>query len=356
MYAIVLAGGSGERFWPLSRKGRPKQFLPLIGERTMLQQTIDRLDGLIPPENVLIIVSKNYRRLVYQQVPEVPRGNVIVEPVGRDTAAAVGLAALVVSGRDPRGVMAVLPSDHYIANSLRFNQVLQAASRMAGESEALVALGITPTRPETGYGYIKYGKAVKSMSGIPAYEVVKFTEKPDAGRASGYLIDGGYFWNSGVFIMRADVILRLISLHLPRLSAGLNKIKEAKGAVQRRKVLNEVYPQLPKVSIDYGIMENVDKAVVLHAEIGWDDVGSWSAWARFGKGDKQGNITEGRVLILDSQGCIVRSEGPLVAGLSLNGLVIIADSELVMICPVDKAQEVKRLVGILRQVGYEDVV
>ncbi|HIE13347.1 MAG TPA: mannose-1-phosphate guanylyltransferase [Desulfotomaculum sp.] len=357
IFAVILAGGGGERFWPVSSKERPKQFLSLIGEQTMLQQTVGRLAGFVDPRDTYVITARGYGSLVNEQVPEVPAANVIEEPCGRDTAAAVGLAAAYLAHRDPEGVMAVLPADHYIADTARFRRVLETAVETAQSGEWLVTLGITPTRPETGYGYVQRGEVLRTVGSLAVYRALRFTEKPDGMKARRFLASGKYFWNSGIFIWRVKVIRRLLEEHLPELARGLAQIGGAIGTEKEADAIASVYPSLPRISIDYGVMERARNVLVLPADFGWDDVGTWPAWARYsGRQDGQGNVIEGAGVLLESSGCVVRASNHVVAALGVRDLVIVEEDGRLLVCAKERAQEIKRLVAALKEAGYNDAV
>ncbi|MEW6446789.1 MAG: mannose-1-phosphate guanylyltransferase [Bacillota bacterium] len=357
VFAVILAGGGGERFWPASSKDRPKQFLKLIGNRTMLQQTVDRLAGFLAPPDVYVITAGEYGELVREQVEGIPRQNVIEEPCGRDTAAAVGLAAIHLERRDPQGVMLVLPADHFIADTSRFRRVVETAVDTARSGDWLVTLGITPTRPETGYGYIQRGEALRTVGSLAVYRALRFTEKPDLLKARRFLASGKYFWNSGMFIWRVDVIRRLFEEYLPELTAGLNRIAAVIGTEEEKAVTESVYPSLPRISIDYGLMEQAKNVLVLPADFGWDDVGTWPAWARYsGIRDGQGNVIEGSSVLVESSGCVVRASNHVVAALGVRDLVIVEEGGRLLVCPKDRAQEIKRLVAALKEAGYDDMI
>ncbi|MFZ5592651.1 MAG: mannose-1-phosphate guanylyltransferase [Bacillota bacterium] len=346
-YAVILAGGSGERFWPLSTPQRPKQFLPIVGDRSMLQQTVDRLAGIVPSERVIVITAREYAGLVREQLPYLPSENVILEPCGRDTAAAVGLGALQVARRCPQAVMLVLPADHYIARPERFRRILRLAVEKAFDGEQIVTLGIVPHRPETGYGYICCNQLLGQVEGIEIYRAVRFTEKPVLETARKYLAEGGYFWNSGMFIWRVDLINRLIDMHLPELSALLrwaDDVWRSGGAAAEQEFLAEHYHRLPKISVDYGIMEKTDNILLLAGDFGWDDIGSWTALERLGECDECGNVVTGQAVLLDTYNCLVQAEGGLVAALGVRDLIIVQHNGALLICPKVRAQEIKKLV------------
>jgi mannose-1-phosphate guanylyltransferase len=356
MYGVILAGGTGERFWPLSRRENPKQFLPLFGQRTMLQLTMDKLKGLLAAENVFVVTDKVYRDLVAAQLPELPSGNIICEPCGRDTAAAVGLAAEHIAHRDPRGVMVVLPADHYVADVEEFRRVLKAGIEVAREGEWVLTIGIRPSRPETGYGYIQQGEHQEERQGTAVFKAVAFHEKPDLDRALKYLDSGNYLWNSGMFIWRVDLIRRLIASFLPQLDAGLAQIAASIDNEEEEQVTAAVYQDLPRISIDYGIMEKCDEVLVIPATFGWDDVGSWTALGRYGEVDQQGNVLKARGVFLDTHDCLVYAPDRVVATLGVKDLLIVDDGDSLLICQKDRDQEIKKVVEALRQAGHYEVI
>jgi mannose-1-phosphate guanylyltransferase len=355
-YAVIMAGGRGERFWPKSRQELPKQFLRLVGDRTMLQRTVDRLKQMIDPEQIYIITGKVYYEIVLDQVPEVPAENIILEPVGRDTAAAIGLSATVVSRHDPAGVMIVLPADHYIADEECFCEALTSAVAAAASGEHLVTLGITPSRPDTGFGYIAHGRQHTIIEGNPAYTVDKFTEKPDYHTALEYLASGNYYWNSGIFIWRVDLILRLIEQHLPQLHAGLRQIDSAFGTERYESVLLKIFTDLPKISIDYGVMEKVSNVLVLPGNFGWDDVGSWTALESYKEKDEQGNYLEGKGVLVDTYNTLVMSSDKVVATLGVEDLIVVEGRDSILICHKEHAQEIKKVISALQERGYKEVL
>ncbi len=355
LYAVVLAGGRGERFWPYSREACPKQFLKLMGSRTMLQQTVDRLEGLVEPESVYVITGAAYVDLVREQLPGIPEENIIGEPCGRDTAAAVGLGARYVARRNPEGVMLVLPADHYIQDVARFRLVLAGAAAAVARGDYLATLGIVPNRPETGYGYIRRGELHDNYNDIPAHVAEEFTEKPDLERAMEFLDRGNYFWNSGMFIWRVDVINRLIEELLPELHAGLHKIELALQNGEAQQVVEEVYPGLPKISVDYGIMEQAGNVLVMPGDFGWDDVGSWTALERHRDRDENNNMVDARGVFLDTRDCLI-SSSRTVATLGVDNLIIVDNGESLLVCSKDRAQEIKQVVQALKKVGCQDLI
>jgi mannose-1-phosphate guanylyltransferase len=356
MYGVILAGGTGERFWPLSRRQNPKQFLSLFGQRTMLQLTMDKLKGLIEPANVYVVTDEVYRDLVKQQLPDLPPENIICEPCGRDTAAAVGLAAEHVIRRDPQGVMIVLPADHYVADIEEFKRVLKAGGEVAREGEWVLTIGIRPSRPETGYGYIQQGESIGEKQGTAIFKTVAFHEKPDLNKAVEYLESEEYLWNSGMFIWRVDSIRNLIAHFLPQLDHGLKRIANSIGSDEETRVTAEVYQNLNRISVDYGIMEKCDQVLVIPATFGWDDVGSWTSLGRYHEADQQGNVLETQGVFLDTRDCLVYAPHRVVATLGVDNLIIVDDGNSLLICQKDRDQEIKKVVEALRQAGHDEVV
>ena len=345
-YPMIMAGGSGTRLWPRSRRGRPKQFLRFNSPRTLLQEAYARVVPLSEPDRVIVVTNRRFVDQVQGQLPDVPRENILGEPEGRNTAPAIGWAAVVLQQRDPDAVMAALPADHIITRPDRFRQVLRAAVALAAEGH-IVTLGITPSYPATGYGYIERGEPLGTWEGLTAYRLVRFTEKPDKATAERFLQSGRYSWNSGMFIWRADRVLEEIQRHMPDLHAGLMRIAAALGTPEERRVLEEVWPSLPKESIDYGIMEHVTDGAVIPADIGWNDVGSWEAVYQEYPKDGEGNAVEGEVLLIDARDNLVLSEKRLIAVVGVENLVVVETEDALLICPRDRAQDVRRVVQTL---------
>jgi mannose-1-phosphate guanylyltransferase len=355
-YAIIMAGGRGERFWPKSKQHYPKQFLRLIGDQSMLQRTTARLKKLFAPDSIYVITAADYREIVLEQIPEIPEENIIIEPCGKDTAAAAGLAAVIIKRRDPTGVMVTLPADHYITDEDNFYQILQAAIKAASEGKHVVTIGIRPGRPETGFGYIAMGELYQKYDKIPTYQVVRFTEKPDQKLALKFLESGNYLWNSGIFIWRVDLIEKLIKKHLPELASGLQKIEAAYGTDHYDQVLEDVYANLPKISIDYGVMEKTTDVLVLPGNFGWDDVGSWTALESYKKKDSNGNILEGKGVLVDTKNTLVQTSEKIVATLGVKDLIIVEDEGSILICDKKKAQDLKKVVHALQKHGYQEIL
>jgi mannose-1-phosphate guanylyltransferase len=356
MYVVILAGGSGTRFWPLSRASRPKQLISITGDRSMLQKTVERVLPLKPKRilvvtNVLQAAETRKQLSIYKKV----HIDVIAEPVGRNTAPAIGLAAAIISSHDPAGLMVVLPADHYIRDEEAFRDTVIQASHSA-RNGYLMTLGIMPTRPETGYGYID---ADMEMRGEGPFPVSRFVEKPTLEKALEYLDKGNFFWNSGMFIWRADVIMSEISRHMPALSASLAKISfncDVWEISDLDDQIADVYEEVESVSIDYGVMEKSDKVQVVPVEMGWSDVGSWSALPEVADADEKGTVSvnvAGHVAI-DSSNCLVYGDGRMVATVGVDNLIVVATQDALLICNRDRAQDVKKVVEELSAAGFKE--
>lgn len=349
-FAVIMAGGQGTRLWPLSTPKRPKQFLKLIGDRTMLQETVHRILPLVQWQNIYVVTANQYTALVREQLPQLPPENIIGEPVGRGTAPCIGLAALALAKKDPHGVMAVLPADHAVQNEDHFRQLLAAAFKFAAQGTHLITLGINPRRPATGYGYIQGGEVLTRVDGREILAVKRFTEKPSYERAREFLAQGGYFWNSGMFIFRVDTILEEIRAHLPNLRAGLTELSEHLGRSDYERVLSRVYSAQETVSIDKGVMEKSDRVVVIPTgEIGWSDVGDWAAWAELLPADADGNVVQAPHIGIDTKDSVILSRDAgkkKVATLGVSNLIIIETDDALLVMDKDQAQEVKQLFRI----------
>lgn len=344
--AVIMAGGKGERFWPKSRKNCPKQFLSLTSDgETMIQKTVHRLKPLVPPEDVYIVTNADYLPLVAKQLPEVPSENVIAEPCPRNTAPCIGLAAGILHKKYGDTVMLVLPSDHLIHAEDMYLDTLRRAAFAAEDGTNLVTLGITPTYPETGYGYIKY---VRGSSRNGVYQVERFVEKPDLETAKVYLQARSYLWNSGMFIWKTSSILMNLEKHMPELYTGITPIADAYGTPAFEQILTERFCELPAESIDYGIMEKAAHICTIPGSFGWDDVGSWLALERINHTDCDGNVLSGDVVSIDNKGCTISANDRLVAALGLHGLVIVDTPDALLVCNKNSTQDIKKILAQLR--------
>jgi len=345
IYAVIMAGGVGSRFWPRSKKKTPKQLLKIFGENTMIQDTVNRLKGIIPPENIYIITNKLQMSGVLTQLPELPVENVIEEPFGRNTAACIGLASILIRKKDPDAVTLVLPADHIIKGEKEFHDTLLSAAKFADESEAIVTIGIPPTRPETGYGYIQIDENAVSDS---VYKVLTFAEKPNYQTAVRFVDSGDFFWNSGMFIQKIEVILGEMKEFMPDLHEGLMTISDAIGQDDYEDILTNVYGRLKKISIDYGIMEHSKKVYLIKGNFDWSDVGSWEAVYELSTKDENGNSKVGNVYLDTAVDSYVYSPDRLTALIGVDNLIVINDEDALLICRRDKAQDVKKVVDHLQ--------
>jgi mannose-1-phosphate guanylyltransferase len=355
LHVVIMAGGSGTRFWPASRRMRPKQLLSLVADRTLLATTVDRVRPLAPPERIWVVTSEALAEATRDCLPSIPDDRVLGEPVGRDTAACVGWAADVVSRDDPDAVCLVLPADHVIADEHRFRTAMEVGVAWVEAHGGLLTFGIRPTRPETGFGYLRVGDARGGRDGLTVHELDRFVEKPDEATARSYLEDGSYLWNSGMFAWRAADLRSEIARQLPLLAAGLDRIAAA-GAEAGRDVLEQVYPTLPKTSVDYGIMEGAARRWTLPVDFGWSDVGSWPALGDLLAADPSGVRTRGRVVALDASDCIVVGDRVTVAAVGIRDLVVVATPDAVLVVPVADAQRVREVVSALEDLGWDEVL
>jgi len=350
-YALIMAGGSGTRLWPLSRQARPKQALRLVGNRTMFQLAVERLAPLFAPENVFVVTAMEQVGTLLRQAPQLPGGNFIVEPLQRGTASAIGLAALYLRRRDPDATMAVLTADHFIADYAAFHRVLAAAYQTAQQGH-LVTLGIQPTFASTGFGYIERGESLMEMDGLSAYRVAAFREKPDVATAEAFLADGHHTWNSGMFIWRVDRILAEMQQQIPRFYDQLMQIDAAIGSDRESLVLSYVWPRVAAQTIDYGIMENADDVAVIPADMGWSDIGSWATLLDILPGNEDGNVViDADHMGVDTSKTLVYGNNRLVATIGLSGLVVVDTDDVLLICSRDRSQDVRKIVEKLRTNG-----
>ena len=354
LHAIIMAGGSGTRFWPRSRRNLPKQLLRLAGESTMLQQTVARIEHLVPQERVYIITGADQAEATRAQLPDLPARNVVAEPAPRDTAPCVGLAAGIVASKDPSGTMIVMPADHVIEPVDAFHASVKAAVDVIDDDPcALVTFGITPTRPETGYGYIERGPMLEERRGIAVYRVLQFREKPDRPTAEQFLSAGNFLWNSGIFVWRARTILDEIGQHRRRLADGLQPILAALGTPEEPEALARHFPHLERVPIDKAVMEHAPKVRVLEVPYNWNDVGDWRAMAALLERDDAGNAIQGHVVARDTRDSIVISDdGGLVATLGVDDLVVVHSGKATLVARKGRLDDLKALVEGLAQAGY----
>lgn len=344
-FIVIIAGGKGERFWPQSRAPRPKHLLPVVGSKPLLAQTIDRVKPLAPAKNIFVITSAIQAKAVREVCKGIPAANIIAEPVGRDTAAAVGLAAAIVATRDSQGIFAVLPADHVIHDGKAYATDLKAAFAAAEAAAVMVTIGIMPTEPATGFGYIQRGGKWKSFNRRPVFHVKRFVEKPQQDVAEGYLKAGDYVWNAGMFVWSVPVVEAALAQHAPELDAALKPIRTA--LAKKRPlagVLKKAYPTLPKISVDYALLEKSTNVVVLPSSFDWDDVGAWPAVCKHFTPDAAGNVSRGLTLVEQGSNNLVFSEGGhLVTLIGVDDLIVVHTSDATLVVPKSKAQDIKVL-------------
>jgi mannose-1-phosphate guanylyltransferase len=350
VFVAILAGGEGTRLWPLSRSRRPKQLLRLSGERSLIQQTVDRLLPLVPPERVLIVTERSHAADLRAQLPELPDASIVVEPTRRGTAAALLLAALHVRERAPEASWASVHSDAFITNDEAFRRTLSAALAAAAEGEYLLTTGVRPLFPATGYGYIQVGEPLHAVHGLPMLRVKRFVEKPDQATAQAYVDSGEYLWNPGVFAWRNTSVLDAFQELQPSIYEALTQVPLAR--------IDEVYAQAPRETIDVGIMERARNVATIPADFGWSDIGSWAELWELAERDSEGNDARGtgRVLTADSQNNLVYADGRTVALVGVHDLVVVETADAVFICPRERAQDVRTIVQRLQREGLTELL
>jgi mannose-1-phosphate guanylyltransferase len=353
-YAVIMAGGIGSRFWPASRKERPKQFLDVFGNGTLIQNTVARLQGLIPPERCLVVTHERYTEQTRKQLPAVPDENILTEPISRNTAPCITYAAAILADRDPDATMVVLPADHVIGDVEQFHDTLRVALDAAQDPDALVTIGIEPTYPATGYGYIQYDGDAGDDT-LQARPVRTFAEKPDQSTAERFIDSGDFLWNSGMFIWRADTILNQVETHLPDAHKAFAPVREA-GEDVDDDTLVEAFRSSPRISIDYGVMEQADTVYVVPGSFEWNDVGDWRAVYDLSEKDEHGNVIEGTVIMQDSSRCYVQAGDRLVVLVGLHDMVVVDTDDAVLVCNRESAQQVKQVVEYLHAHQFDDYV
>jgi mannose-1-phosphate guanylyltransferase len=347
IHAAILAGGKGQRLWPKSRTSLPKHLLPLLGEKTMIQETVGRLKGVAPEANIYIVTEEGQQKTIAEQLPEVPVANILVEPEGKNTAASVGLAAVHMEKRDPDGVMISLHSDNWVGDVETFRRILKDACEVAEETGALGTVGIAPTYPATGFGYIHAGKKLDVDLATTFWEGRRFVEKPDRKTAERYVSSGEYFWNGGMFIWKISSILDALRRHMPELYEGCRAIGEVLGSEAERGEVARVYSQLEKVAIDRGVMEKVSNIFVAKGDFPWDDVGTWAAIENHFPADAKGNVVLGKFEEVDSENCIIVGDETLITAVGMSGVIVVKTKDALLICPKERAEEVRDLVAKL---------
>jgi len=354
IYAVIMAGGSGTRFWPRSRKNRPKQLLNITGDEILLKKTIELITPIVPVSRIKIVTTFLQADSVKNTVSQIPKENIIIEPFGKNTAPAISISALFIERDTKDAVMVVLPADHYIEDKKKFHQTIMAGASQASQGDFIVTIGIPPRGPETGYGYIEADEVKDAKNGI--YTVKSFHEKPDIHTARRFIKQGTFFWNSGIFIARTSTMLKEIEEYLPHNYQGLVKIRASLGTDEESDVINNVYKEMEAISIDYGVIEKSSHVFMIKGNFGWNDVGSWPYAAQYWPKDSNKNSFIGDLISLDSSQCIVYSPKKPVALLGVKDLVIVEDEDALLVCKKERSQDVKKLVEMLKSKGRDEIL
>ncbi len=348
IYTLIMAGGSGTRFWPRSKTQKPKQYLNIFGESSLLQDTIKRFATFTEKENIYIVSSATQAKVLEEQTPMLPKQNLIYEPVGRNTLPCIGLAAMYAERENPDGIMVVSPSDHLITNNQLFEDTVLAAVKIADKRDGIVTIGITPSYPATGYGYVKTKEDITGSEKIAQFKVERFVEKPDEKTASEYLKQGGFYWNSGLFVFKVSVFLEAVEKFAPELYADLRKIQTDFGNPTYEETLDTIYRAVKGISVDYGIMEHADNIFLVEGNFDWNDLGSWESVYLTDKKDENGNAGSGETLLVDTKNSYVYSDKNLVAVVGLEDVIVVQDGNTTLVCKRDKAEDVKKIVEKLK--------
>lgn len=344
LYPLIMAGGSGTRFWPLSRQSRPKQFLALTSSRSLIAETAERLRTVAKADDTLVVCGSRHVRAV-RTLTRLPVKNIIAEPVARNTAPAIALGLAHILRRDPSGILAALPADHHIGNPKAFGDALRLAARVA-EAGQIVTIGLRPTRPDTGFGYIHAGEPIEGDPHVR--KALAFVEKPDAATAEGYLASGKYLWNGGIFVFRADVMKVAFERHAPEIANGIDQLAAAVGGRKYASTLKRAFTRFPSISIDYAIAEKVDNMVVISGDFGWSDVGSFAAIPEIRPRDEGGNVKNGQAILIDSTNCVVLAGARPVAVVGMKGAVVVDAGDAILVVDRNRVQDVRKVVDFLR--------
>lgn len=356
MYIVLMAGGTGTRFWPRSRKRYPKQLLNIIGSRSMLQLTYDRIKNMTSADRILIITNEEQKPIIEDQLPEIPQTNIIAEPMGRNTAPCIGLAATIIKKiQNQNEVMVVLPADHLIGDANSFVKTINAGVEYIESNNCLLTLGVTPNYPETGYGYIQAGDKITNINDKAIYKVKTFAEKPNKDTAERFLKSGDFFWNSGMFIWKVNHILEEIDEHIPELSEDLKQIEASFGKSKFDKIVQEVYSRSKAISIDYGVMEHAKDVCVIKADFQWNDLGSWEAVYNISPKDKSGNVVDSQhSILINAKNNYLYSSKKLIAAVDVENLVVVEIDDAILICKKDNSQNVKSIVEYIERKDMEE--
>lgn len=348
MYCLIMAGGSGTRFWPRSREKRSKQFLNILGNKTLIESTLSRFKTLTSSDNIYIVTKESQREEIFKYIHEIPQDNIIFEPAGKNTAPCIGLGTLIIQQNDPEGIIVVSPGDHQIKGEKLFKKTIDAAVNIAENRDCFVTIGITPNRPATGYGYIQIDGDIGSVNDISAYSVRTFAEKPNYNTAKRFIKSGDFFWNSGIFIFKASVFIKAVEEYLPDLYDGLMLLKKSLADGNFNKKLNNVYRRIKSISIDYGIMEKADNVCLVKGDFDWNDLGSWEQIYELSKKNKNGNAVSGEVILHDVSNSFISSD-EFVAVIGLDDIVVVQDNGATIICKRERSEEIKDIVDKLKR-------
>lgn len=345
-YCLIMAGGSGTRFWPRSRVAKPKQYLSIFGDKSLIQESIQRFANFIPEESIYVVSAKGQQPVLESQTQNLPKENLIYEPVGKNTLPAIGLAALFIAQKDADGIMVVSPSDHLIQNDELFQKTIESAAMIADKKDGIVTIGITPKYPATGYGYVQTSEEIQIGQTIKSYAVARFVEKPNVDVATEYLKQGGFFWNSGIFIFKVSVFLKAVQEFAPALYADLLRIKEHLGADSYESALDKIYREVESISVDYGILEKASNVFLVQGDFVWNDLGSWEEVYKYDpKKDENQNATTGEVVLIDTKNSYVYAPNSLVAVVGLEDVIVVQEGDTIMVCKRDRAEDIKAVVG-----------
>ncbi|MCE5313889.1 MAG: mannose-1-phosphate guanylyltransferase [Armatimonadota bacterium] len=351
MYAAIIAGGSGTRLWPSSRRDKPKQFHNLYGENTLLQETVRRLEPMVAQDDVYIIAGRSHESTVRQQLPWLDAKNYVGEPMGKNTAPAVGVIATLINRKDPDAVILVTPADHIIGKEKHFRRLLEVAAQVASEGPNVVTIGIKPTSPATGYGYIQMAESKRTIDDVDVFQAVSFKEKPDQKTAEEYVSSWHYVWNSGMFVWSTKTIMELYRDHAPEIYRLLLRYDGAIGTPDEAKVFEEIYDAFPSISVDYAILEHAQNISVIPASVGWSDLGSWSSLYEIMDKDEDGNAVIGDHVGVDTHNCLIHSKDRLVATVGLDNMIVVDTGDAVLILPSGRSEDIKALLEELKKEG-----
>ncbi len=341
-----MAGGSGTRFWPRSRVVKPKQYLSLFGDLSLIQESVQRFANFIPEDCIYVVSAKSQQEVLESQTTNLPKENMIYEPVGKNTLPAIGLAALFIAEKDPDGILIVSPSDHLIQNDELFRQCIESAALIADQKDGIVTIGISPKYPATGYGYVQTAEEIQIGQSIKSFAVTKFVEKPNVEVATGYLKSGGFFWNSGIFIFKVSVFLDSVQKYAPELYADLMRIKEHIGTDSYEEAVDRIYREVKSISIDYGILEKASNVFLVQGDFVWNDLGSWEEVYKYDSNkDENQNATSGEVVLIDTKNSYVYAPNSLVAVVGLDDVIVVQEGDTILVCKRDRAEDIKAVVG-----------